>query len=302
MSIISLNVRITSMNKRTQIRKAVIPAAGLGTRFLPATKSVPKELLPIYDKPMIQFIIEEAVEAGIEDIIIITAKGKESIATYFHKNDILYSHLENTNDQNMLQIIDHVTSLANVSFVFQDKPLGLGHAVLMAEESIGSESFAVLLPDDIIANSPGALKQMVSVYNEYQCGIVAVEPIPSENIHNYGVVAASPLNPRVHTIQSLVEKPSRGTAPSNLCIVGRYILPPTIFQYLHETAPGSKQEIQLTDGLNLLLGMESLIAFEFEGSRYDGGSPLGLLKATLELGLTRPDTKSDIKQLLDSFL
>ena len=290
------------MNKHTHIRKAVIPAAGLGTRFLPATKSIPKELLPIYDKPMIQFIIEEAVEAGIEDIVIITSKGKESIAAYFNENDTLYGHLESINDQNMLQIIDHVTSLANVSYVLQEKPLGLGHAVLMAEDVIGSESFAVLLPDDIIANSPGALKQMISVYNEYHCGIVAVEPIPLENVHNYGVVSVSPLNPRLHTIQSLVEKPSREAAPSNLCIVGRYILPPTIFKYLHETAPGSKKEIQLTDGLNSLLGMENLIAFEFEGSRYDGGSPLGLLKATLELGLARSDTKSDIKQLIDSFL
>jgi len=288
------------MDQYTQIRKAVIPAAGLGTRFLPATKSIPKELLPIYDKPMIQFIIEEASEAGIEDITIITSRGKESIADYFQKNDALNSHLENINNQKMLNTLEHISSLAKVSYVFQDNPLGLGHAVLMAEEFIGDEAFAVLLPDDIISNSPGALKQMIDVYNEYSCGIVAVEPVPLEDVHNYGVISATALNYRLHTIQGLVEKPDPEMAPSNLCIVGRYILPPTIFQYLRETSPGSRNEIQLTDGLNLLLHEERLIAFEFKGDRYDGGTPLGLLKATLAFGLTRPDTRSAIKQMLDS--
>ena len=281
-----------------KIRKAVIPAAGLGTRFLPATKSVPKELLPILDKPMLQYVVEEAAEAGIEEVIIVTSPGKESIAAYFQPDLALEEHLAASGSQDLLEQVRHVSSLARVSFVLQEQPLGLGHAVLTAKAAVGEQPFAVMLPDDLVAHTPGVLAQMMEVGTRFDAGVVAVERVPWEVVQNYGVADAVEVGERVHQIIGLVEKPPREEAPSNLTIVGRYILPPDIFPCLERTPPGAKGEIQLTDGMSLLLESRTLYAHEFQGKRYDGGTPLGLLRASLEFGLARADTRPAVKEIL----
>jgi UTP--glucose-1-phosphate uridylyltransferase len=283
------------------IRTAVIPAAGLGTRFLPVTKSVPKELMPILDKPMLQYVVEEAAEAGFERVVIVTAKGKESIASYFQPQESLERHLLDTGAADMAEKVRAASNLADVSFVIQEQPLGLGHAVLTAEEAVGGEPFAVILPDDIVDNTPGVLSQMLNVREEHGGGVVSVEPVPWEMVRNYGVVDAAQVSGRIHRIKSLVEKPAREDAPSNLAIVGRYILPPEIFDCLKRTPPGAKGEIQLTDGISILLDDMDIYAYEFQGTRYDGGTPLGLLKASLGFGLAREDTRESVRALLDSF-
>ena len=276
-----------------KVRKAVIPAAGLGTRFLPVTKSLPKELLPILDKPMLQYVVEEAAEAGVEQVIIVTSPGKESIASYFQHNPDLERRLAASDAPELLAKVQHASNLADVSFVIQEQPLGLGHAVLTAQDAVGDEPFVVILPDDIIAHTPGVVAQMTAVADELGGGVIAVEPAPWELVHNYGVVDSAPAEQeRVHRINGLVEKPSREKAPSNLTVVGRYVLPPEIFDCLEQTPPGAKGEIQLTDGLLRLLDSHNLFAYEFLGKRYDGGNPLGLLQASLEFALARDDTRA----------
>ncbi|HEU0021935.1 MAG TPA: UTP--glucose-1-phosphate uridylyltransferase [Dehalococcoidia bacterium] len=281
-----------------KVRKAVIPAAGLGTRFLPITKSIPKELLPILDRPMLQYVVEEAAEAGIEEVIIVTSRGKESIASYFQPMPALEQHLTDSGSMDLLQKVKHATGLAKVSFVIQEQPLGLGHAVLTAREAVGHEPFVVMLPDDIIAHSPGALSQMLAVSDRFNAGVVAVEPTPWEMVHNYGVVDATRHLDRVHRIHRLVEKPPREEAPSNLTVVGRYILPAEIFECLERTPPGAKNEIQLTDGMALLMETHALYAYEFLGIRYDGGTPLGLLRASLELALAQKETRDAVRAMI----
>ena len=282
------------------IRKAVIPAAGLGTRFLPVTKSVPKELLPVLDKPMLQYVIEEAAEAGIQQVIIVISPGKESIATYFQPLPELDRQLVSSGSRDLLDKVRHAASLAQVTFVIQEKPLGLGHAVLAAREAVGEEPFAVILPDDIVVHSPGVLTQMVGVAQRIGAGVVAVESMPWDAVESYGVVDAVEVDERVYRIRRLVEKPPPEKAPSNLTIVGRYILPSEVFDCLERTTPGAKGEIQLTDGLLLLLESRELYAYEFLGRRYDGGTPLGLLRASLEFALAREDTREAAKSLLQS--
>ena len=281
-----------------RIRKAVIPAAGLGTRFLPITKSVPKELLPILDRPMLQYVVEEAAEAGIEEVIIVTAQGKESIAAYFQPRPELEERLAETGANDLLEKIQHASSLAQVSFVIQEQPLGLGHAVLTAREAVGAEPFVVILPDDIVAHTPGVIAQMLAVAEQFDAGVVAVERMPWEVIPNYGVVDAAPVQERTHQVRRLVEKPPLDEAPSNLTIVGRYLLPPEIFDCLERTPPGARGEIQLTDGISLLLESRDIYAYEFQGVRYDGGNPLGLLRASLEFALAREDTRAATQALL----
>ena len=284
-----------------KVRKAVIPAAGLGTRFLPITKSVPKELLPILDRPMLQYVVEEAVEAGIEEIIIVTSRGKESIAAYFQPRPELESRLAETGAIELAQMVKYVSNLADVSFVIQEEPLGLGHAVLTAWEAVGDEPFIVILPDDIIDHRPGATSQVLKIAARYDCGAIAVEQVPWDIIHNYGVVAVEESEQaRTYRVRQLVEKPPRTEAPSNLSIVGRYVLPPEIFECLENTPPGAKGEIQLTDGIGLLLERRDVYAYEFEGTRYDGGTPLGLLRASLEFGLSRRDTAQAVRTLINS--
>lgn len=284
-----------------QIRKAVIPAAGLGTRFLPVTMSVPKELLPIIDRPLLQYVIAEAVEAGVEEVIIVTSPEKESIADYFQPQPTLEKRLAANGEDALLAKVTEAGNLAKVSFVIQHEALGLGHAVLMAKDAVGDEPFVVILPDDIIAHSPGAISQMVQVSEELDAGVIAVEALPWEVVHNYGVVDASKVSDGIHKIQGLVEKPPREEAPSNLSIVGRYILPPQIFKCLETTQPGAKGEIQLTDGLLALLQEYDLFAYEFQGTRYDGGTPMGLLRASLAFALERDDTAEEARMLLREF-
>ena len=281
-----------------KIRKAVIPAAGLGTRFLPVTKSVPKELLPILDKPMLQYVVEEAAEAGIEQVIIVTSVGKESIASYFQPQPDLVRHLTDSGADELLEKVVHATGLAEVSFVIQEKPIGLGHAVLTAREAVAGEPFVVILPDDIIAHNPGVVTQMVAVAQRVGAAVIAVEPMPWDQVQSYGVVDANRVEERVYQIRGMVEKPPPEEAPSNLTIVGRYILPPEIFDCLERTPPGAKGEIQLTDGLISLLDVKELYAYEFLGRRYDGGTPLGLLRASLDFALAREDTREAAKSLL----
>ena len=283
-----------------EIRTAVIPAAGLGTRFLPMTKSVPKELLPILDKPMLQYVVEEASGAGIERVIIVTAKGKESIASYFQPHPALEHHLAAVGADNLAEKVRQASSLAQVSFVIQEEPLGLGHAVLTAEDAVNGEPFVVILPDDIIAHTPGVVAQMLDIQQRTGGGVIAVEPTPWDMVHNYGVVDAKSVGDGLHQVRGLVEKPPREEAPSNLAIVGRYILPPDIFECLKRTPPGAKGEIQLTDALLLLLEHQDIHAYEFQGTRYDGGTPLGLLRASLEFALAREDTKDQARELIES--
>ena len=281
------------------LRKAIIPAAGLGTRFLPITRSVPKELLPILDRPMLQYVVEEAAEAGIREVIVITSPGKEGIAEYFRPRPDLEARL--AGEQQLLDRVRSGTDLAEVSFVIQEEPLGLGHAVLTARAAVGDEPFAVILPDDIIAHTPGVLSQMLAAtagQDSNAVASVAVERLPWEVVHNYGVVDAEPDGARRHRVHGLVEKPPPGTAPSNLSIVGRYILPPQVFDCLERTPPGAKGEIQLTDGLSLLMEDVALYACEFDGIRYDGGNPMGLLRASLEYALARDDTRAAAAELV----
>mgnify|MGYP002152271190 FL=1 len=268
---------------------------------MPVTMSVPKELLPIVDRPLLQYVIAEAAEAGVEEVIIVTSPGKESISDYFQPHPALEQRLAGSGEQELLAKVTEAGNLAKVSFVLQHEALGLGHAVLMAKEAVGDEPFVVILPDDIIAHSPGAISQMVQVSEEMDAGVIAVEVVPWEVVHNYGVVDATQVSDRVHKIQGLVEKPPREQAPSNLTIVGRYILPPQIFECLEKTQPGAKGEIQLTDGLLALLQSHDLFAFEFAGVRYDGGTPMGLLRASLAFALDREDTSQEAISLLREF-
>ncbi len=279
------------------IRKAVIPAAGLGTRFLPVTRSVPKELLPILDRPMLQYVIEEAAEAGVTDVIVVTSPGKESVAEYFRPRPDLEARL--AGDAQLLEKVRAGADLADVSFVIQQEPLGLGHAVLTAREAVGDESFAVILPDDIVDHTPGVLSQMMAaVAGEEDAAAVAVERVPWELVHNYGVVDSEPSGEGRHRVNGLVEKPPPGTAPSNLSIVGRYLLPAQVFDCLERTPPGARGEIQLTDGLALLMEDMAVYACEFDGMRYDGGNPLGLMRASLEYALKREDTREAAADLV----
>ena len=277
------------------IRKAVIPAAGLGTRFLPITRSVPKELLPILDRPMLQYVVAEGVEAGITDVIIVTSPGKEGIADYFRPRPDLEERL--ADDAALLEKAQSGARLVDVSFVIQEEPLGLGHAVLTARDAVGDEPFAVILPDDIIAHSPGVLSQMM-LGLAGDAAAVAVERVPWQLVHNYGVVDVETVGGGGHRVRGLVEKPPPGTAPSNLSIVGRYLLPASVFDCLERTPPGAGNEIQLTDGLALLMEDTPLYACEFEGIRYDGGNPMGLLRASLEHALQRDDTHDAAVELI----
>ena len=282
---------------RAAVRKAVIPAAGLGTRFLPVTRSVPKELLPILDRPMLQYVVEEAAEAGITEVIVVTSPGKEGIAEYFRPRPDLETRL--ADDAALLEKVSSGARLADVSFVIQEEPLGLGHAVLTARTAVGDEPFAVILPDDIVEHETGVLSQMLAATAHAEdAASVAVERVPWEIVHNYGVVDTEPAGERLHRVNGLVEKPPPGTAPSNLSIVGRYLLPPRIFECLERTPPGARGEIQLTDGLALLMEDVALYACEFEGIRYDGGNPMGLLRASLEYALRREDTRAAAADLI----
>jgi UTP--glucose-1-phosphate uridylyltransferase len=276
------------MDKSRKITSAVFPVAGLGTRFLPATKSQPKEMLPLVDKPMIQYVVEEARASGIEHIVLITGRGKNAIEDHF---DLSIELEQNLAEKNKLELLEEVRSIAHmmtVSYVRQKEPLGLGHAILCAKHLIGSESFAVFLGDDIVDSETPCMAQMLRAYEETGSPILAVEQVPMEEVSSYGVMDGTPKGKRLHEISSLVEKPPQEEAPSNLAIIGRYILPPEIFPILEKTKPGKGGEIQLTDALKTLLETDKIYGYEFEGTRYDTGNKLGFLKATVEFALKRP--------------
>jgi UTP--glucose-1-phosphate uridylyltransferase len=284
------------------IKKAVIPAAGLGTRFLPATKAQPKEMLPIVDKPTIQYIIEEAVQSGIEDIIIVTGRNKRAIEDHFDKSVELELLLEKTNKHEMLEIVQNISNLVDIHYVRQKEPLGLGHAVLCAKKFIGNEPFAVLLGDDIVDSEVPALKQMINEYNEVQASILGCNEVPRSETNKYGIVDYSEQIGDLYKVKSLVEKPAIEEAPSTQAIVGRYILTPAIFTMLEQIGPDKKGEIQLTDAIDRLLEKESIYSYILKGKRYDVGDKFGFLQATIDYALQRPDLKPKLEAYLKQII
>ncbi len=280
------------------IRKAVIPAAGLGTRFLPTTKAVPKELLPILDKPMIQYGVEELVEAGVEQVVLVTSPGKAALEQFFRPSPELEERLAVGGSAKLAEIIRGISALAQVTTAVQEQQLGLGHAVLTAKEAVGDEPFIVVLPDDVIVGDVPVSCQMLEVYRRYGASVVAVQEVPREAVSSYGVVDAHEVDEGIYKVRGLVEKPAPEDAPSNLAVVGRYILMPEVFSCLERTAPGAIGEIQLTDGMGLLLEEQPMYALRFEGTRYDGGTPLGLLRASLEIALSREDTRKRTLEII----
>lgn len=285
-----------------RIRKAVIPAAGLGTRFLPATKAVPKEMLPIIDVPMIQHIIEEAVRAGIEDVILVTARHKEAIENHFDYNAELDANLEAKGKKDLLELSKSAAEMCNLISIRQKVPMGLGHAVLAAAPAVGNEPFAVLLGDDLIDSEIPCTKQLVDVYEKQGASVVGVMEVPREDTSKYGIVAGDAAGPRLTKVTRLVEKPSPDQAPSRLAIPGRYVLSPEIFQCIRETKPGKGGEIQLTDALQLLAERKGLFAYQFEGTRYDTGDKLGYIDATLAFALKRADLADGVRSILRKHL
>ncbi len=286
------------MSVPSPIRKAVIPAAGLGTRFLPVTKAVPKEFLPLFDKPLIQYAVEEAVSSGIEEIILVTSEDKESLEQYFQPDPRLERSLKGKVPPEIFEQIKRLGEMARVSFVLQAQPLGLGHAVLTARDAVGDEPFAVILPDDVVFHQAPALAQMLEVYHRRGGGVISVEQVPPERVSSYGVIDGEPLSEGESRILGLVEKPPPEKAPSNLAIVGRYILPSEVFDALERTKPGAKGEIQLTDGLAILLESHPLFAYTLKGERHDGGTPLGLLKASIARARSLPEYRDEVLQSL----
>jgi len=281
-----------------KIRKAIIPAAGLGTRFLPATKAQPKEMLPIVDKPTIQYIIEEAINSGIEDIMIITGRNKRSIEDHFDKSIELELELEKHGKKDLLDLVQDISNLVNITYIRQKEPKGLGHAILCAKAFIGNEPFAVLLGDDIVSSEKPCLKQMIDEYDKYQTSILGVQTVPQQDVSKYGIVAGTKEGERIYKVNDLVEKPKQEEAPSNVAILGRYIITPKIFEYLENTKPGSGGEIQLTDALKELAKEEDMYAYDFIGRRYDVGNKEGFLEATVEFALAREDLKEEFTKYL----
>lgn len=276
-----------------RIRKAVFPAAGLGTRFLPATKAQPKEMLPLVDKPIIQYVIEEAMASGIENIIIVTGRGKNAIEDHFDVSYELEKILESRGKTQLLEEVRSVSKMVSLAYVRQKEALGLGHAILVARDLIGDEPFAVLLGDDIIDSSVPCTQQMIEVFNHYQTSVLAAQVVNGPEISQYGVIKGRAVDegssPKIFRVNDLVEKPPYAEAPSNMAIIGRYILTPEIFDVLENTAADKGGEIQLTNGLRNLLSRQAIHAYCFEGKRYDAGDKLGFLKATVEFALKRPD-------------
>ena len=281
-----------------KVRKAIIPAAGLGTRFLPATKAQPKEMLPIVDKPTLQYIIEEAINSGIEEILIITGRNKKSMEDHFDKSVELELELEAKGKDELLKEVRKISEMANIHYIRQKEPKGLGHAIHCAKSFIGNEPFAVLLGDDIVYAEKPCLKQMIEVYDEYKTTILGVQGVPAKDVDKYGIISGMKIEDRVYKVKGLVEKPKVDEAPSNIAILGRYIINPAIFDILEHTAPGKGGEIQLTDALKELATVEAMYAYNFKGKRYDVGDKSGFLKATVEYALRRDNLKDDFMEYL----
>lgn len=281
-----------------KIKKAVIPAAGLGTRFLPATKSIPKEMLPIVDKPTIQYIVEEVIASGIEDVLIITGRNKGSIEEHFDRAIELEYNLEKNKKEELLEEVRKISNMINIHTVRQKDPKGLGHAVYCAKSFVGNEPFAVLLGDDVVDAKVPCLKQMIDMYDKYNATILGVQQVGWENVNKYGIVSGEKISENVYTVNDLIEKPSINDAPTNIAILGRYIITPEIFDILANTKKGVGGEIQLTDGLRELANLQEMYAYIFEGRRYDVGSKIGFLEATVDFALKRDDLKETFKSYL----
>jgi UTP--glucose-1-phosphate uridylyltransferase len=288
-----------------RIRKAIIPAAGLGTRFLPATKAMPKEMLPIVDKPTIQYIVEEAVASGIEDIIIVTGKGKRAIEDHFDFAPELERNLIEKEKYDLLDRVQYSSNLADIHYIRQKEPKGLGHAVWCARNFIGNEPFAVLLGDDIVQSETPCLRQLIQQYDDTYSSVIGVQTVPEKETHRYGIVDPSTQNGRLYQVNNFVEKPKQGTAPSNLAIMGRYILTPEIFLFLDKQEQGTGGEIQLTDAIQQLNQIQRVFAYNFAGKRYDVGEKLGFVKTTIEFAMQHEDLRGDmfeyLKKLVSSY-
>jgi UTP--glucose-1-phosphate uridylyltransferase len=282
----------------TKVRKAVIPAAGLGTRFLPATKSQPKEMVPVIDKPTIQYVVEEAVGAGITDILVITGRGKRAIEDHFDRNFELEFYLEEGKKNEELEQVQAISEMADIHYIRQRDPLGLGHAVSVARQHVGSEPFAVLLGDDIMVDDSKLLRSMLDCYERYGRSVVAVLEVAREDIKNYGCVSPEAIEEDLVRIRSIVEKPKPEDAPSNLAVIGRYVFTPEIFDALDRITPGAGGELQLTDAISLLLETQTVFGYTFETGRYDIGKKIDFLRATVELALDRPDLGDEFKAFL----
>ena len=283
-----------------KVRKAVFPAAGLGTRFLPATKASPKEMLPLVDKPLIQYVVEEAVASGIESVIIVTGRGKASIEDHFDVSFELEKLLQERGKHEELKAMRTISEMARVSYVRQQEALGLGHAVLQARDLVGEEPFAVMLSDDIIDAETPALRQLLDVYEKYDAPVIAVFEVAGEAISRFGVIDGDEVEPGVYKIKDMVEKPPQNEAPSNLAIIGRYILTPDIFDEIEKTTPGAVGEIQITDAMRSLLKKRPFYAVRFQGKRYDAGDKLGFLTATVEFALKHEDLAPEFREYLQS--
>lgn len=285
-----------------KVRKAIIPAAGLGTRFLPATKAMPKEMLPIVDKPTIQYIVEEAVESGIEDIIIVTGKGKRAIEDHFDNSFELEQNLLEKGKLELLSEVQKSSKMVDIHYIRQKEAKGLGHAIWCARKFIGNEPFAVLLGDDIVQAEKPCLGQMIEQYDRYKSSIIGVQRVSKEEVSRYGIVAGKEIHERLYSVNGLVEKPRVEEAPSNIAIMGRYILSPRIFGILESQKPGAGGEIQLTDAIAELNRFEAVYAYDFEGTRYDVGEKLGFIKTTIEMALQNPNLKEQLIMYLDELL
>lgn len=283
-----------------QVRKAVILAAGYGTRLLPITKSQPKEMLPLVDRPIIHYAVEEAVQSGINQVIIVTAIGKRAVEDYFDRSRDIEDFLEEKGDFERLDEIRRISKLAEVAYVRQGEPKGIGDAVLTAKHLIGDDPFVLFLPDDVIVGEPPATQQLIACFERYLRSVVAVQEVPEQDTPSYGIVAGAAVDERLTRLRTLVEKPRLGTAPSRLAIVGRYLLTPAIFSAIERTAPGYGGEIQITDALQILADEEGLYAYRFEGERYDTGRPISLLIASIAMGLRRPDIGPELRRYLRS--
>jgi len=281
-----------------KVKKAVIPAAGFGTRFLPATKVVPKELLPIVDKPTIQYIMEEVAAAGIVEVILITGREKGSIEDHFDTSTELESHLKKKDRMDLLRMVQNISEMVTLVSVRQKEPLGLGHAILCAKKVVGDEPFAVLLGDDLIDAKIPCIRQMIDVYQKMEGALIAIQKVPKTETHLYGIIKGKRVSDRIYRIEEMVEKPKQGRAPSNLAIIGRYILPPQIFGILERVSPDGKGEIQLTDGLRELSQRVPVFGYEFIGDRYDAGEKLGYLQANISFGLKHPELGPKLKRYL----
>jgi UTP--glucose-1-phosphate uridylyltransferase len=278
--------------------KAVIPAAGLGTRLLPATKAQPKEMLPVIDKPAIQYVVEEAVASGIKDILIITGRGKRAIEDHFDKAVELEYLLQKTGKTKELEMIKTISDMANIFYIRQKEQLGLGHAVLCAKEHVNDEPFTVMLGDDLIINTKPCIKQLLDVHKKMKASVIAVKPVPKDRVHRYGIIEGELVDENLFEIHDIIEKPKAEDAPSNMATIGRYVFNPIIFEFLEKTEPGVGNEIQLTDAIKSLLSKEKVYAYQFSGKRYDIGSKEDWIKATVELALKRDDLKENIGEFL----